>query len=96
MRLAVHRLVAQELGWTPVLLLDDVFSELDPNRTAALVRNLPVGQALLATATDIPAGMAVASILDVELRSDGSTTRTRVPVDNPVDSVDEIARERAR
>lgn len=96
MRLAVHRLVAQELGWTPVLLLDDVFSELDPNRSAALVRNLPGGQALLATATDIPAGMAVASILDVELRPDGSTTRTRSPVDKPVDSVDEIAQERAR
>lgn len=96
MRLAVHRLVAEELGWTPVLLLDDVFSELDPNRSAALVRNLPVGQALLATATDIPAGMAVASIVDVELRPDGSTTRSRQPGDKPVDSVDEIAQESAR
>ena len=70
--------------------------ELDPNRSAALVRNLPVGQALLATATDIPAGMAVASIVDVELLPDGSTTRNRLPGDKPVDSVDEIAQESAR
>jgi DNA replication and repair protein RecF len=36
----------------PVLLLDDVFSELDPERSAALLDELPAGQTLLTT----PAG----------------------------------------
>jgi DNA replication and repair protein RecF len=33
-----------------VLLLDDVFSELDPLRSKALLAGLPPGQALLTTA----------------------------------------------
>jgi recombinational DNA repair ATPase RecF len=43
-------------GSWPVLLLDDVFSELDPSRAAALVRALPAGQALLTTAVGLPPG----------------------------------------
>ena len=96
MRLAVHRLVAEELGWSPVLLLDDVFSELDPLRSAALVRHLPAGQALLATAADVPLGISVAAVLDVELLAGASTARPRTLGDKSVDSVDEIAQERAR
>ena len=38
----------------PVLLLDDVFSELDARRSAALVEQLPAGQVLLTTAVDPP------------------------------------------
>ena len=37
-----------------MLLLDDVFSELDAQRSAALVRNLPPGQTLLTTAGELP------------------------------------------
>jgi recombinational DNA repair ATPase RecF len=37
-----------------VLLLDDVFSELDAKRAAALVHNLPPGQTLLTTAGALP------------------------------------------
>jgi DNA replication and repair protein RecF len=37
-----------------VLLLDDVFSELDPARSEALVAHLPAGQALLTTAGPLP------------------------------------------
>jgi DNA replication and repair protein RecF len=51
LRLAAHRLVATWLGEWPVLLLDDVFSELDPARSAALTRHLPPGQ-ILVTCTD--------------------------------------------
>jgi len=40
-KLAAHRAVTGAVGETPVLLLDDVFSELDPNRAAALARALP-------------------------------------------------------
>ena len=35
-----------------MLLLDDVFSELDAHRAAALVERLPPGQVLLTTAVD--------------------------------------------
>ncbi len=54
LRLASHHLVHQETRTTPILLLDDVFSELDPNRSAALLANLPPGQALLTTTEDLP------------------------------------------
>lgn len=54
LRLAVHRLVTHELGSAPVLLLDDVFSELDPYRSASLLELLTPGQALLTTAGPVP------------------------------------------
>lgn len=40
-KLAAHRAVAAAVDETPVLLLDDVFSELDPERAAALATALP-------------------------------------------------------
>lgn len=54
LRLAVHHLVASAAGSAPVLLLDDIFSELDPVRSAALLDNLPKGQVLLTTAGHLP------------------------------------------
>ncbi len=54
LRLAAHRHIAVLTGAPPLLLLDDVFSELDPIRSDALVRHLPPGQSLLATAGVIP------------------------------------------
>jgi DNA replication and repair protein RecF len=66
MRLAVHRHLHTVLGSPPLLLLDDVFSELDSARSAALVRHLPAGQAVLATAIGAPAGVRVDAIVDVE------------------------------
>jgi DNA replication and repair protein RecF len=66
LRLAVHEVVADVAGSAPILLLDDVFSELDPDRTAALVANLPPGQALLTTAGDVPAGITAAAVVRVE------------------------------
>jgi DNA replication and repair protein RecF len=54
MRLAVHRTIGEEVGEPPVLLLDDVFSELDPERSEALLAHLPDGQALLTTAGVVP------------------------------------------
>ncbi len=55
MRLAGHDVVAKEIGASPVLLLDDVFSELDPRRSAALLAHVPPGQVLLTTAGGLPA-----------------------------------------
>ncbi len=41
LRLAGHRLVADRIGEPPLLLLDDVLSELDPGRAHALLSTLP-------------------------------------------------------
>jgi DNA replication and repair protein RecF len=54
LRLAGHMVVRELAGAAPVLLLDDVFSELDTQRAAALVENLPPGQTLLTTAGELP------------------------------------------
>ena len=56
LRLAGHRIVTDRIGSPPVLLLDDVFSELDPFRAGALLDGLPEGQALLTTASGLPPG----------------------------------------
>jgi DNA replication and repair protein RecF len=56
LRLGGHAVVTDEAGTAPILLLDDVFSELDPARSDALVALLPAGQALLTTAGPLPAG----------------------------------------
>jgi recombinational DNA repair ATPase RecF len=47
------------------LLLDDVFSELDPDRSRALVRLLPRTQALLTTAVKPPQDVAIAAEVDI-------------------------------
>jgi DNA replication and repair protein RecF len=65
LRLAAHRVVAEEAGSAPVLLLDDVFSELDPGRSAALLANLPPGQVLLTTAGVLPPGAAPDVVLEI-------------------------------
>jgi len=56
LRLAAHRVVTEVTGSSPVLLLDDVFSELDPARSQALLANLPDGQTLLTSASGLPPG----------------------------------------
>lgn len=54
LRLAVHRVVTEAAESAPVLLLDDVFSELDPDRSEALIAHLPSGQTILTTAGGAP------------------------------------------
>jgi DNA replication and repair protein RecF len=65
LRLAGHDLCAALTGDVPVLLLDDVFSELDADRAAALVRRLPTGQTLLTTAGALPAGVRPERLLRI-------------------------------
>jgi DNA replication and repair protein RecF len=70
LRLAAHRELTSELGTAPVLLLDDVFSELDPKRARALVRSLPDGQSFLTTAGEpldslLEAGLEPEVVLEV-------------------------------
>ena len=56
LRLGVHALVRARTPLVPTLLLDDVFSELDPARSRALVAELPAGQSILTTATPAARG----------------------------------------
>ena len=67
LRLAAHRSVHDVAGTPPVLLLDDVFSELDPARSTALLRSLPTGQTLLSTAAGLPAEVQPDQVLEVRL-----------------------------
>lgn len=50
LRLATHRAVSNRIESPAVLLLDDVFSELDPVRAEALAGSLPAAQTLVTTA----------------------------------------------
>ena len=65
LRLAIHELVRAATPTAPTLLLDDVFSELDPARSRALVAELPAGQAILTTAAPLPEGIALARVVPV-------------------------------
>jgi len=66
LRLGVHQLVRDRTPLVPILLLDDVFSELDPARSKALVDELPPGQSILTTAAPLPEGIAVARVIPVD------------------------------
>jgi DNA replication and repair protein RecF len=66
LRLAGHHVTAELTGASPVLLLDDVFSELDAARADALVRELPPGQTLLTTASVVPPGVEPERRLRIE------------------------------
>ena len=72
LRLASHHVVTEAVGEPPVLLLDDVFSELDPQRSAALVAHLPAGQAVLTTAGEVPRGTLPELVLRVTAGSVGA------------------------
>jgi DNA replication and repair protein RecF len=49
LRLASHRAIADHVGEAPVLLLDDVYSELDPDRSSSLSAVLPDAQIFITT-----------------------------------------------
>ena len=52
LRLAAHRAIEAATGEPPLLLLDDVFSELDLSRAGALSEALPSAQTFITTARD--------------------------------------------
>ena len=56
-RLAGHVVISDVVGEPPVLLLDDVFSELDETRANNLVAHMPIAQALVTTAGTLPPGL---------------------------------------
>ncbi len=56
-KLAAHRAIQDASGQSPLLLLDDVFSELDPERAAALAESLPESTQTMITSArpeDVP------------------------------------------
>ena len=64
-------MITRRTDTPPVLLLDDVFSELDPDRSAALLAALPTGQTVLTTASGMPEGAVPGLVIDV---SEGRAT----------------------
>ena len=87
LRFAGHELVTEHVGEAPLLLLDDVLSELDEGRATALLSNLPAGQTIITSATELPDLVVPDSILrfplSVAVKSQESTA-----VDNSVENVD--------
>ena len=70
LRLGAHRLVASTVGQVPVLLLDDVFSELDADRSRALLGELGAsspgaGQTILTTTGRLPADVVPDDVVHV-------------------------------
>jgi DNA replication and repair protein RecF len=65
LRLGGHELVKLKRGVDPLLLLDDVFSELDPQRSDRLLLLLPAGQTLVTTASPLPSAMSPAAVIDL-------------------------------
>lgn len=69
-KLAAHRAVTGAMGEPPVLLLDDVFSELDPDRSESLARALPANTQTMITSArpeDVPVSGSVWSVGDGEV-----------------------------
>lgn len=54
MKVAFHSLYKDRTGEDPILLLDDVFSELDETRSEAILTSLSATQTILTTTGDIP------------------------------------------
>ncbi len=52
LRIGAYQLLEERHGRPPILLLDDVFSELDPNRAEGVTALLPRGQVFVTSARD--------------------------------------------
>jgi DNA replication and repair protein RecF len=75
--LAEAKLLAERRGAPPLLLLDDVFSELDERRRAGLLEAIPSGAQALVTATEADVLPAAAAAPDLLVRvSPGAAERT--------------------
>jgi DNA replication and repair protein RecF len=52
LRIGAHRLIEELRNTTPILLLDDVFSELDHDRASRVLSLIPAGQVFVTTARE--------------------------------------------
>lgn len=66
LRLASHTIIAAERGTDPLLILDDVLSELDERRAEALLAHLPGSQTLLTSAQGVPAGVQPQTVVSLD------------------------------
>jgi len=66
LRLGSQAIISAERRVSPVLILDDVLSELDPGRSAALLESLPEGQCVLTSAQGVPAGVEPERLIDLD------------------------------
>ena len=82
LRLAQHRYIADRVGTAPLVLLDDVFSELDEGRARRLVDCLPGAQTVVTSATGhVPDGIDIDSRIEVY---DGEVIAAPVRPDRPM------------
>ncbi len=82
LRLAGHRLITEQLGEPPLLLLDDVLSELDPDRAHALLSTLPPGQTVITSASALPAATRPDTLLSYDAASEEAGGFVRNRTDN--------------
>ncbi len=80
LRLAGHRLITERIGEPPLLLLDDVLSELDPQRGHALLSTLPPGQTVITSASALPAATRPDTLFEYDASSElaGGFVRKRI------------------
>ncbi len=64
-RLALHDALSATRGQPPLLMLDDVFSELDPERRKILPRLFPSSQVVLTATESYPAATRESEVVDV-------------------------------
>ena len=65
LRFAGHELLTEVAGAPPLLLLDDVLSELDGRRSQLLLNELPVSQVFLTTAANVPDNVDISKAFSV-------------------------------
>ncbi len=66
LRLAGHRLVTERTESAPILVLDDVLSELDDGRARALLGHLPGGQVVITSASKLPSAAKADRIIRIK------------------------------
>jgi len=83
LRLSCHELASTTGAEPPVLLLDDVFSELDPTRAQLLAERLPEGQVVVATAVGPPSPLKGTELDTQELCREPQRQERRGSVPGP-------------
>ena len=78
LKLAVAALLTRENGTAPLLLLDDIFGELDPSRRDALLAGMPSGSQAMLTTADL-GGITLPPDSVVHRFGDGGLETVRMP-----------------
>ena len=81
LKLATFEAAKQEFGESPVLLLDDVFSELDEARQSALIERVSGAQCFITTA--VPMRIRAGTTYTVSKRDDQTSIVMKKPKTQP-------------